>query len=66
MLNQGIFEKSFEIDIEELNRDDWKLHKQLVLKGINLIEITKTIRNDDVEKLRKITTQTNFDFNQTN
>ena len=42
------------------NKDNWKLHKQLVENGVNPLEIAKVIWNDDVEKLQEIYSQSNF------
>ena len=36
----------------------------LVREGVNLSNIAKEIRSDDVEKLQEILSQNNFDFNQ--
>ena len=53
----------FEI-LEELKKDDWRLHKQFIQKGVNPSNIAKAIRNDDIENLQEISSHTNFDFNQ--
>ena len=50
--------------IEELKKDDWKLHKKLVHEGANPLEIAQVIRNDEVEKLQETSSKANFDFNQ--
>ena len=50
--------------LEELSKEDWKLHIQYLKEGINPLEIVKILRNDDLEKLQEISTQNNFDFNQ--
>ena len=52
------------LKIEGLKMDDWKLHKQLIQEGVIPSDIARAIRNDDVEKLQEISSQTNFDFNQ--
>ena len=58
------FSKEFINNIEELSKNDWELHKQLVREGVNPSNIAKAIRIDDVEKLQEISSQNNFDFNQ--
>ena len=64
-LQHTFFGKKFFENIEELEKDDWKLHKKFVQEGVNPFGIVKAIRNDDVEKLQEISSQPNFDFNQT-
>ena len=59
------FWKDFSENLNELSKDDWKLHKQFIKEGVNPLEIAKAIQNDDVEKLQKLSSQNNFDFNQT-
>ena len=51
-------------NIEELSNNDWELHKQLLREGNNPSSIAKAIRNDNVEILQEIASQSNFDFNQ--
>ena len=63
MINLPFYDE-FISNIEELSKDDWKLHKKLIKEGINPLEIAKILRNDDLEKLQEISSQTNFDFNQ--
>ena len=58
------FGKEFFEHYNELSKDNWKLHKQYVHDGVNPLKIAQVIRNDDVDKLQEISSQTNFDFSQ--
>ena len=40
--------------IENMREDNWKLHKQFASKGMNHHEVAFLIRNDSIEKLKKI------------
>ncbi|KAH0787371.1 cask-interacting protein (caskin) 1,2 [Histomonas meleagridis] len=48
---------------EDLERDDFKLHKQLAHEGFNPLEIAKVIRNDDIDELQEIASHPNFNSN---
>ena len=51
--------------LKNSKKDGWKQHKQFVHDGVNPMEIAKVIRNDELEKFQEISSQSNFDFNQT-
>ena len=59
------FSREFFENFEALKKNDWELHKQLVQEGVNPSNLARAIRNDDVEKFQEISSQANFDFNQT-
>ena len=50
---------------KELSKNDWELHKRLACEGVNLSNNAKAIRSDNVKKIQEISSQNNFDFNQT-
>ena len=52
-------------NIDELSKNDWKFHRRLVREGVNPSYIAKVIRSDDIKILQEISSQNNFDFNQT-
>ena len=61
----SVFCYEFVNNIEELLKNDWKLHKQMVCEGINPSDIAKAIQNDDIEILQELSSQSNIDFSQT-
>ena len=58
------FSNQFFENVEELQKENWKLHKKYVSEGVNPSNIAKVIRNDEVERLQEMSSQANFDFNQ--
>ena len=64
-LQSNQFWKQFSSNIDVLEKDNWEFHKRYAREGVNPLEIAKIIRNDDVEKLQELSSQTSFNFQQT-
>ena len=48
------FSYSFLKNIDELSKNDWEFHKQLVCEGVNPTYVTKAIRSDNIDALQEI------------